>query len=59
MADLAHGFRLAQELDYALAAYQRHHGRAKAIERLRFMLERAEQAAVVLQPIKQTSEAAE
>lgn len=44
MSDLAYGAKLAQELDYALAAYQRHHGRAKTLERLRFMLQRAEAA---------------
>ena len=39
---------LAQALDAALAAYQRHYGRARAMERLRLMLARGYEAQRVL-----------
>jgi len=42
------GTELAQALDVALAAYARHYGRPQALERLRFMLARSEEAQRVL-----------
>ena len=39
---------LAQALDAALAAYQRHYGRARAMERLRLMLARGYEVQRVL-----------
>lgn len=48
MSDLAHGTKLAQELDRALADYQRHYGRARAMERLRLMLARGYEAQRIL-----------
>lgn len=48
MSDLAHGQKLGQDLDAALAAYQRHFGRPKTLDRIRFMLDRSEQAQRVM-----------
>ena len=48
MSDLNHGAKLTQELDAALAAYQRHYGRGRAMERLRLMLARGYEAQRVL-----------
>jgi hypothetical protein len=42
------GTELSQALDAALAAYQRHYGRARAMERLRLMLARGYEAQRVL-----------
>lgn len=44
--------KLAQDLDTAIAAYQRHHGRPATIARLRLMVERAEAAQRVLDDTK-------
>ena len=52
MSDLNHGAKLAQELDFALAAYQRHYGRARAMERLRLMLARGYEAQRILDDAK-------
>lgn len=40
--------KLSQDLDAAVAAYQRRHGRPETIARLRLMVERAEAAQRVL-----------
>ena len=45
---MTEGTELAQALDTALAAYQRHYGRARAMERLRLMLARGYEAQRVL-----------
>ncbi len=45
---MTEGTELAQALDAALAAYQRHYGRARAMERLRLMLARGYEAQRVL-----------
>jgi hypothetical protein len=42
------GTELSQALDAALAAYQRHYGRARAMERLRLMLARGYEAQRIL-----------
>jgi len=52
MSDLNHGAKLTQELDAALAAYQRHYGRGRAMERLRLMLARGYEAQRVLDDAK-------
>ena len=44
MSDGTAAHKLAQDLDAAIAAYQRTHGRPATIARLRHMLERAETA---------------
>lgn len=44
MTEGTFGTEVTQALDAALAAYQRHYGRARAIERLQLMLARAEEA---------------
>ena len=41
---MTEGTELSQALDAALAAYQRHYGRARAMERLRLMLARGYEA---------------
>lgn len=48
MSDPTEATKLAQELDAALAAYQRHFGRHRAIAKLEHMLARSEEAQRVL-----------
>ncbi len=48
MKDETTGMALAQDLDAALAAYQRHYGRHRAMERLRLMLARGYEAQRIL-----------
>ena len=45
---MTEGTELAQNLDAALAAYQRLYGRARAMERLRLMLARGYEAQRIL-----------
>lgn len=44
MSDGTAAHKLAQDLDAALAAYQRHYGRPRTMERLRLMLARGYEA---------------
>lgn len=46
---MTEGTELSQALDAAFAAYQRHYGRPRAMERLRLMLARAYEAQRVLE----------
>lgn len=45
---MTEGTELAQALDQAFAAYARHYGRHRAMERLRLMLARAYEAQRIL-----------